>query len=94
MASFRGCPGLDAERQLPRRRCSHRQNGHGVSATACQTCHGTAGEGIAQADLPRLAGLSAPYLQRQLAAIADGTRVSDVMMPIAPRPYRTDNALK
>lgn len=50
---------------------------------ACQTCHGAAGEGIAQAGFPRLAGLGAPYMQRQLAAFADGTRVSDVMMPIA-----------
>ena len=50
---------------------------------ACQTCHGTAGEGVAQASFPRLASLGAPYLQRQLAAFADGTRVSDVMMPIA-----------
>jgi len=53
------------------------------AALACQTCHGPAGEGIAQAGFPRLASLGAPYLQRQLAAFADGTRVSDVMMPIA-----------
>ncbi len=53
------------------------------AAPACQTCHGPAGEGVAQAGFPRLASLGAPYLQRQLAAFADGTRVSDVMMPIA-----------
>lgn len=53
------------------------------SAPACQTCHGAAGEGIAQAGFPRLAGLGASYMHRQLAAFADGTRVSDVMMPIA-----------
>lgn len=53
------------------------------AAPACQTCHGAAGEGIAQAGFPRLARLGAGYLQRQLAAFADGTRVSDVMMPIA-----------
>lgn len=53
------------------------------AAPACQTCHGAAGEGIAQAGFPRLAGLGAPYMQRQLAAFADGTRVSAVMMPIA-----------
>ncbi len=52
-------------------------------APACQTCHGAAGEGIAQAGFPRLAGLGAPYMQRQLAAFADGTRVNPVMMPIA-----------
>ena len=53
------------------------------SAPACQTCHGPAGEGIAQAGFPRLAGLGARYLQRQLDAFAGGTRVNDVMMPIA-----------
>lgn len=53
------------------------------AALACQTCHGLAGEGQAQAGFPRLASLGAPYLQRQLAAFADGTRVSDVMRPIA-----------
>lgn len=53
------------------------------AAPACQTCHGPAGEGMAQAGFPRLASLGATYLQRQLAAFADGTRVNDVMMPIA-----------
>ena len=56
----------------------------GTGATpACQTCHGAAGEGNTQAGFPRLASLGAPYLQRQLAAFADGTRVSAVMVPIA-----------
>ena len=53
------------------------------AAPACQTCHGPVGEGIAQAGFPRLASLGARYMQRQLAAFADGTRVNDVMMPIA-----------
>jgi cytochrome c553 len=53
------------------------------AAPACQTCHGPVGEGIAQAGFPRLANLGARYMQRQLAAFADGTRVNDVMMPIA-----------
>lgn len=55
----------------------------GGAAPACQTCHGPAGEGIAQAGFPRLAGLGASYLRRQLDAFADGTRVSASMMPIA-----------
>lgn len=54
-----------------------------AGAPACQTCHGPAGEGIAEAGFPRLASLGAAYMQRQLAAFADGTRVNDVMMPIA-----------
>ena len=53
------------------------------AAPACQTCHGEAGVGIAQAGFPRLAGLGAPSMQRQFDAFADGTRVSAVMMPIA-----------
>lgn len=53
------------------------------AAPACQTCHGPGGEGNAQAGFPRLASLGERYLQRQLAAFADGTRVSDVMLPIA-----------
>jgi cytochrome c553 len=62
------------------------------AAPACQTCHGPAGEGIAQAGFPRLAGLGAAYMQRQLAAFADGTRVNAVMMPIARALSDTDRA--
>ncbi|NWF45553.1 c-type cytochrome [Hydrogenophaga sp. D2P1] len=62
------------------------------AAPACQTCHGAAGEGVAQAGFPRLAGLGATYLQRQLAAFADGTRVNDVMMPIAKALSLADGA--
>ena len=58
------------------------QKGTG-SAAACQSCHGVAGEGIAAAGFPRLAGLGASYLQRQLEAFAEGTRSNAVMMPIA-----------
>jgi cytochrome c553 len=50
---------------------------------ACQSCHGVAGEGVAAAGFPRLAGLGASYLQRQLEAFAEGTRSNAVMMPIA-----------
>ncbi|MCB8748895.1 c-type cytochrome [Rhodoferax sp. U2-2l] len=62
------------------------------AAPACQTCHGQAGEGLAQAGFPRLAGLGASYLQRQLAAFADGTRVNAVMMPIAKALSAADRA--
>ena len=54
-----------------------------AAAPACQTCHGPAGEGVAQANFPRLAGLGAAYLKRQLDAFADGTRQNASMMPIA-----------
>ncbi|MDO8863129.1 c-type cytochrome [Haliea sp. E1-2-M8] len=62
------------------------------AAPACQTCHGPAGEGVAQAGFPRLASLGAAYLQRQLDAFADGTRVNDVMMPIASALSDADRA--
>jgi cytochrome c553 len=55
----------------------------GSGALACQNCHGASGEGSAAAGFPRLAGLSAPYLQRQLDAFASGQRRSAVMEPVA-----------
>jgi len=56
-------------------------NGHG--APACQSCHGADGGGQAAAGFPRLAGLDATYLARQLADYAAGTRSHAVMQPIA-----------
>lgn len=47
---------------------------------ACASCHGAAGEGMAS--FPRLAGMSADYLYRQMNAIGDGTRENAVMKPI------------
>lgn len=52
-------------------------------APACTACHGAAGQGEAAAGFPRLAGMNAKYLVRQLAAFADGTRVNAVMGPVA-----------
>ena len=62
-------------------------------APACQTCHGPAGEGLAQAGFPRLASLGTTYMHRQLDAFADGTRVSPVMMPIAKALSAADRAV-
>lgn len=62
------------------------------TAPACQTCHGSAGEGVAQAGFPRLAGLGARYLSRQLDAFAVGTRVNAVMIPIAKALSPADRA--
>lgn len=56
-------------------------NGHG--APPCQSCHGAHGEGQAAAGFPRLAGLDATYLARQLADYANGTRANAIMQPIA-----------
>jgi len=59
---------------------AHRGNGQGVPP--CQSCHGADGGGQA-AGFPRLAGLDAAYLAKQLADYAAATRVNAVMQPIA-----------
>jgi cytochrome c553 len=59
------------------------EKGNANGAAPCMSCHGARGEGTAAAGFPRLAGLSGPYMERQLAAFADGSRESPVMAPIA-----------
>lgn len=49
----------------------------------CASCHGADGKGNALAGFPRLAGLPAAYLQRQLDVLADKQRNSPVMYPVA-----------
>jgi cytochrome c553 len=50
---------------------------------SCAFCHGAQGEGNATNGTPRIAGQPQTYLERQLAAYADGRRDSEVMTPIA-----------
>lgn len=59
------------------------RQGNGKGALACATCHGTDGGGQAAAGFPRLAGLDAAYLERQLDSYANGTRSGPVMAPMA-----------
>jgi cytochrome c553 len=54
-------------------------NGNG--AHACSACHGAQGEGRPEADYPRLAGLSADYLLRQLNDFVDNNRENELMTP-------------
>ena len=56
--------------------------GEGGPANACFSCHGLdgAGDGVS---VPRLAGLDAGYLQKQLEDYANETRADAVMGPIA-----------
>lgn len=49
----------------------------------CMSCHGADGGGQAAAGFPRLAGLDAAYLQRQLDDFANGSRDNPVMKPTA-----------
>jgi len=56
--------------------------GEGGAANACFRCHGLQGQGDG-ASSPRLAGLDAGYLQKQLDDYAGGLRDDKVMGPIA-----------
>jgi cytochrome c553 len=49
----------------------------------CEACHGAHGEGMAAAHVPRIAGQSADYLQKQLDDYADGTRDNPIMANFA-----------
>ncbi|MBD9380391.1 c-type cytochrome [Achromobacter sp. ACM02] len=52
-------------------------------APACITCHGARGEGNPAAGFPQLAGMGSAYLDEQLEAMANGSRVSPVMAATA-----------
>ncbi len=57
--------------------------GEAPGASACMTCHGADGMGMAAAGFPRLAGLSATYLIKQIDDFRSGARANPVMQPIA-----------
>lgn len=57
--------------------------GNGRGAAPCIACHGADGGGQVAAGNPRLAGLDAAYLQKQLDDFASGTRASPVMRATA-----------
>lgn len=59
------------------------KGGANPAAMACAICHGAEGEGMAAAGFPRLAGLSANYMRKQLADFASGERANPIMQPIA-----------
>ncbi|MGF6395930.1 c-type cytochrome [Pseudomonas plecoglossicida] len=59
------------------------QGGANPAAMACLGCHGADGKGIAAAGFPRLAGLPAGYLSKQLHDWRAGTRKQPVMEPLA-----------
>ena len=58
--------------------------GDGGAKNACFTCHGLDGAGDG-ASVPRLAGLDAGYLQKQMEDYASGIRHDATMTPIAQR---------
>jgi len=59
------------------------QGGSNPAAMACLGCHGPDGKGIAAAGFPRLAGLPAGYLSKQLHDWRTGSRKQPVMEPPA-----------
>jgi len=59
------------------------QGGQNPAAMACLGCHGADGKGIAAAGFPRLAGLPAGYLNKQLQDFRSGSRKQAVMEPLA-----------
>lgn len=65
--------------------------GDAMAGGACFTCHGINGEGDG-ADTPRLAGLDAGYIQKQLEDYAADLRPDPVMSPIARRLSHADRA--
>lgn len=59
------------------------EGGSQPGAMSCVACHGADGLGLAAAGFPRLAGLPAPYVRKQLADFASGARSNPVMQPLA-----------
>ena len=59
------------------------QGGANPAAMACLGCHGPDGKGVAAAGFPRLAGLPAGYLSKQLHDWRTGSRQQPVMAPLA-----------
>lgn len=58
-------------------------SGNGKGAVACASCHGLDGAGNAPAGFPRLAGLDAAYMSKQIADFTSGKRSNPIMTPIA-----------
>ena len=54
-----------------------------AAAPPCEACHGGYGEGMQAAGVPRIAGQSAEYLQKQLDDYARGTRDNPIMRNFA-----------
>ncbi len=61
----------------------HAKGGADPAAAACASCHNADALGIPAAAVPRLAGLQAAYLAKQLADFRAGTRIDPMMQPIA-----------
>jgi len=54
-----------------------------ANAAPCEACHGASGQGAPPAAIPRLAGQSADYLEKQLRDYENGSRENPVMRNFA-----------
>lgn len=70
-------------RRMPPMARKSSPGGANPAAMACTGCHGPDGKGIAAAGFPRLAGLPAAYLSKQLHDWRSGSRKQPVMEPLA-----------
>ncbi len=59
------------------------EQGTAKGVAPCMTCHGADGGGMAATGYPRIAGLDADYMAKQLGDFRAGTRNNPVMMPMA-----------
>jgi len=59
------------------------KQGTSKGVAPCMTCHGPEGAGMAATAYPRISGLDAGYLLRQLNAFRAGKRNNPIMMPMA-----------
>lgn len=57
--------------------------GNGKGSVACVSCHGLDGAGNAVAGFPRLDGLGATYMAKQIEDFTSGKRQNPIMKPIA-----------
>ncbi|MFM8467227.1 MAG: c-type cytochrome [Oxalobacteraceae bacterium] len=52
-------------------------------AATCANCHGTQGKGVPEGSVPKLAGLTADYLEAQMKAFKSGERQATIMHQLA-----------
>lgn len=57
--------------------------GSNPAAMACVSCHGSDGKGTPESGFPRLSGLPADYIAKQLHDFRAGTRENALMQPVA-----------
>lgn len=75
-----GFPAMTMAAGNPERGAQLAAQGDG-SGAPCLACHGADGAGMDAAGYPRLAGLDAGYLLKQMRDYNAGTRVSPIMQP-------------